>query len=109
MGGRMRRSRSKLMVFGVKGLALAALWGCSGPKLKPTVTDTNTTEEETFDPVLPPGGSCAPERVSVQAAIPVSEQPQPAVQCPEPAPAPGTEGYSPVRPLGIGYPGVINT
>ncbi|HVZ33488.1 MAG TPA: polysaccharide deacetylase family protein [Polyangiaceae bacterium] len=86
---------------------LLAVLGCSGPKLTPIITDTDSEIEPPV--VLPAGARCAEQVVAAQESKPPLESPAPAQVCPAPAPMPGAEGYSPVRPLGIGYPGADNT
>jgi peptidoglycan/xylan/chitin deacetylase (PgdA/CDA1 family) len=92
------------------GRLRASLWlsaglACSGPDLKPTVFEQPPGAE--IPPlVVPEGGECSPETLSMAESLPELEPTGDGA----PAPPPCTESptHTPILPLGIGYPDVEN-
>jgi peptidoglycan/xylan/chitin deacetylase (PgdA/CDA1 family) len=109
-------------------LLLILLLGCSGPKLTPTV-QAAIPPAETIEVELPPGARCGPLQMPAQPAVLASgdgtggsggargtagsgtvsgDSTIEGGENPTPSDATGRDTYSPVRPLGVGYPGSPN-
>ncbi|HKO90417.1 MAG TPA: polysaccharide deacetylase family protein [Polyangiaceae bacterium] len=89
-------------------IALVVL-GCSGPDLHPTPAVEPPENLDEIEIVLPPGGRCGPQRVAAEAAlVPGASSSQGDQECSSPRPNGIDEWYSPLRPLGVGYPGGPN-
>jgi peptidoglycan/xylan/chitin deacetylase (PgdA/CDA1 family) len=90
--------------------------GCAGPKLTPSVRATPSSQQaigspqQAIDVVRRAGGRCGPDQTEAQPALPESSEAAAPEACPDGAPPAGdqSEGNSPVRPLGVGYPGAPN-
>lgn len=99
-----------LSVYGlsVYGLSVCCLsvWGCSGPKLTPTPQAEPPESLDEIEIVLPPGGRCGPQRITAEPAlVPTGPSSSAEQECSSAQPNGVDEWYSPVRPLGVGYPG----
>jgi hypothetical protein len=102
--------------------------GCSGPKLTPSVQVAPAPPVQAAQLMLPPGARCGPQQAPAESAVLAAEGPgngaaestgqgstgQGSVgqstmveggENPTPAGAASSDSYSPVRPLGVGYPG----
>jgi peptidoglycan/xylan/chitin deacetylase (PgdA/CDA1 family) len=109
------------------GLCSCLAWGwlsaaCSGPKLTPSVQAAPVQQamdpsrqaidsaQQTIDRVKLAGGRCGPDQLPSQRALPEASEAAAPGACAEGAPPSGdqSEGNSPVRPLGVGYPGAPN-
>ncbi|HVZ36742.1 MAG TPA: polysaccharide deacetylase family protein, partial [Polyangiaceae bacterium] len=90
--------------------ALVSAIGCSGPKLTPEVEPAQP-DPQIIDVHPPLGGVCADAQGMSSPAVSKVPGADAMQQCPSP-PAPDLnvpiDDFSPVRPMGVGYPGAIN-
>lgn len=105
-----RHESGVLRALGVAVLSATLATGCSGPKLTPTIQAAPSAPVRAMEVKPPPGGRCASEQAESVPALLEASQNVLQETCADGAPPAldPTGGYSPVRPMGVGYPDMPN-